>query len=310
MLRESYMDALADILKTIRLHTTAYFCSDFSAPWGIQVDASSNGLFHVLMDGEAWLQANNQADPVKLGPGDIIAFPTGGAHWISDAPGSVKLKGADVVNRIIAGDNPFHAEKLRPKNTLLCGTFNYDSSMKHPFLKALPCFIHIEAAQYPELDWLRSLVGVVAQEAKQSKPGSSIVVDRLTEVLFIQLLRVYMQQHRLEEGYLSALHDSKIGKALNLIHNESNASCTVNTLAEAAALSRSAFTERFTRLVGESPKSYLMNWRMQKAKTLLKDGNLVMQDIAEQAGYASEAAFSKAFKHMFNISPGAFRKTF
>jgi len=302
------MDALADILKTIRLHTTAYFCSDFSSSWGIQVDTSSNGLFHVLMEGDAWLQANNQASPIKLKPGDIIAFPTGGAHWISDEPGSVKLKGSDVVNRIITGDNPFQAEKSQLKNTLLCGTFNYDSSLKHPFLKALPCFIHIEAAHYPDLDWLRSLLGVVAREARQSNPGSSIVVDRLTEVLFIQLLRIYMQEHQHEEGYLIALHDTKIGKALNLIHNEHNTLCTVNMLADAAALSRSAFTERFTRLVGESPKSYLMNWRMQRAKALLKESNLVMQSIAEQTGYSSEAAFSKAFKQMFNISPGAFRK--
>ena len=134
------------------------------------------------------------------------------------------------------------------------------------------------------------------------------MVDRLTEVLFIQLLRIYMQEHQHEEGYLIALHDTKIGKALNLIHNEHNTLCTVNMLADAAALSRSAFTERFTRLVGESPKSYLMNWRMQRAKALLKESNLVMQSIAEQTGYSSEAAFSKAFKQMFNISPGAFRK--
>lgn len=303
------MDALADILKTIRLHTTAYFCSDFNVPWGIQVDASSNGLFHVLIEGEAWLHAKNQMAPVKLSRGDIIAFPTGGAHWISDQIGSGKLKGPDVVNRIIAGDIPFQSEQGTLMNTLLCGTFNYDSSMDHPFLKSLPCFIHLRSDQFPELDWLRSLIGVVAQEAKQTSPGSSVVVDRLTEVLFIQLLRVYMQQNKLEEGYLSALHDSKIGKALNLIHNEQHATCTVNTLADAAALSRSAFTERFTRLVGESPKSYLINWRMQKAKKNLKEGNLVMQDIAEHAGYASEAAFSKAFKQMFHISPGSFRKT-
>lgn len=302
------MDALADILKTIRLHTSTYFCSDFSAPWGMQVDASSNGLFHVMVEGRGWLQAANQSTPIQLETGDIVAFPTGGAHWISDKIESTKFKGTEVVEKIIKGDNPFHVEQSHTVNTLLCGAFEYDSSINHPFLKALPCFIHIKAKTYPELDWLRALVNVLAVESKQPSPGSGIVVDRLTEVLFIQLLRVYMQEHRQEDGYLIALNDSKIGKALNLIHNEVDTIWSVNRLADETALSRSAFTERFSKLVGESPKTYLTNWRMQKAKSLLRDTKLVMQDIAERSGYSSEAAFSKAFKLMFNISPGAYRR--
>jgi AraC-like DNA-binding protein len=302
------MDALADILKTIRLHTSTYFCSDFNSPWGMQVEPSSNGIFHVMVEGSGWLQASNHAKPTRLEQGDIVAFPTGGAHWISDEIDTAKLHEKEAVERIIKGDNPFYIDQLPTLNTLLCGAFDYDTSINHPFLKALPCFIHIKASNYPELEWLRSLVQIVAVESKQASPGSSIVVDRLTEVLFIQLLRVYMQEHHQEDGYLIALNDHKIGKVLNLIHNEVDTIWTVNTLADEAALSRSAFTERFTKLVGESPKTYLMNWRMQKAKLLLRDNKLIMQDIAEISGYASEASFSKAFKHMFDTSPGAYRR--
>jgi AraC-like DNA-binding protein len=310
------MDALADVLKTIRLHTSTYFCSDFNTAWGMDIAPADKGLFHVLIEGQGWLKAANQTEPLHLEQGDIVAFPTGGAHWIGDSVDSTKIPGNEVVKSIINGKNPFYHEAHEPnhahhadsRHTLLCGAFEYDSSAKHPFLKDLPCFIHIKASTTPELNWLRSLMQVLAIESKQASPGSSVVIDRLTEVLFIQLLRVYMEGHQRDGGYLAALNDDKIGKALNLIHNEQTILWSVSTLASETALSRSAFSERFVRLVGESPKSYLINWRMQKAKTLLLENVRSMHDIAERSGYSSEAAFSKAFKQLFDITPGSLRK--
>ena len=305
------MDALSDILKTIRLHASTYFCSDFNTPWGMEISQVSSGLFHVIVEGECWLKLPNNLQSIHMNEGDIVAFPTGGAHSISDQPTSEKQPGPVVIEKILNGENPFYDLGGRPhsgQQTLMCGSFDYDASISHPFLKALPCFIHIRANETPELGWLRELVAVLSRESRQPSPGSSVVVDRLTEVLFIQLLRHYVRQESSNLGYLSALSDAKVGRALNLIHGEERAQWSVETLGKEVALSRSAFTDRFTKRVGLSPKTYLMNWRMQKARSKLEHTELSMFDIAQSAGYSSEAAFSKAFKALFEITPGSLRK--
>ena len=307
------MDALSDLLKTIRLHTSTYFCSDFNTDWAMQVPADGNGLFHTLLEGQCWLEMETQSAPIQLNSGDIVAFPTGGAHQISSQIGLKPLPANKVVEGIHAGYNPFYQEQNGPMDdqnqaTLMCGAFSYDSSMDHPFIKDLPCFIHIRASETPELDWLRSLVNVVSVESRQQNPGADVVVDRLTEVLFIQLLRVHMHAHSDQNSYLQALNDPKVGQALNLIHSDCKAKLNVDALAQAAALSRSAFTERFARLVGETPKSYLQRWRFEHAKVALRGGNDSLFTIALDSGYSSEAAFSKAFKQHFGLSPGAYRK--
>lgn len=302
-------DALADVLKTISLSGDTYFCSDFTGPWGMQVEPGSEGLFHVVVEGQCWLQTAS-GEPFKLDAGDIVAFPTGGAHWIGDTPDSPRLPGNQVVESILSGDNPFQTDQSSSnhQNTLLCGSFTYDTSVDHPFLKDLPCFIHISAQQSPELDWLRGLIDVLANESRTVTPGSGIMVDKLTEILFIQLMRFHMNKKANQLGYIAALADSQIGKALNLIHGEIQAQLSVERLGEAVALSRTAFTEKFSRMVGMTPKSYLVNWRMQKARRQLQSSELSMYEIAEMAGYSSEAAFSKAFKQFFEITPGQVRR--
>lgn len=315
-------DTLADVLKSIRLSGSAYFCSDFTSPWGMEVAAGEQGLFHVVINGSCYLQLENSDELMQLQQGDIVAFPTGGAHWISDHEKSPRLPGSDVVEKILAGNNPFFSEKNISHNrelnnallnsTLLCGSFAYDHSIKHPFLNDLPCFIHIEATKTPELEWLRNLVKVLANEARNPSPGSSLMVDRLCEVLFIQLMRHHMQHitqsSNRDMGYMSALNDIHIGKALNLIHGEKDATLTVERLAGAVALSRTAFSEKFSKMVGMPAKTYLLNWRMQRAKIHLQENNIKMVAVAENAGYASEASFSKAFKRFFSLTPGQVRK--
>ena len=302
-------DTLADVLKSIRLSGSAYFCSDFTSPWGMDIEPSQQGLFHVVVNGNCYLQLADSEELIYLQQGDIVAFPTGGAHWISDQEQSPRLPGAEVVENILAGNNPFtHSAMTTFNSTLMCGSFTYDQSIKHPFLNDLPCFIHIEAILTPELNWLRDLVKVLANETRNPSPGSSLIVDRLTEILFIQLMRYYMHSSNKDMGYLVALRDEQVGKALNLIHGEKDATLTVEGLADAVALSRTAFSEKFSKMVGMPAKSYLLNWRMQRAKMHLQKQNISMVAVAENAGYSSEASFSKAFKRFFSLTPGQARK--
>lgn len=303
------MDALADVLKTIRLNAQTYFCSDFVSPWGMEIAHSPEGLFHVAVKGQCWLMLPQAEHPLLLEEGDIVAFPTGGAHSICDAKDSPRLPGHHVVENILDGNNLFNPEHhAATSHTLLCGSFSYDSSVKHPFLIDLPCFIHIKAKENQSMDWLTSLVDVLANETRVSSPGSTLMVDRLTEILFIQLIRAYIKQSPQNLNYMAALADPQIGSALNLIHAETQAYWTVERLGNAVALSRTAFTEKFSKLVGMAPKTYLLNGRMRKAKALLENSELSMYDIAERTGYSSEAAFSKAFKLFFNKTPGQARR--
>lgn len=312
------LDALADVMKTIHLRATTYFCSDFISPWGMDIQHSPEGSFHIVVKGHCWLKVGMDDDLIALETGDIVAFPTGGAHWLSDHKNSARLPGEKVLEQVLSGNNPFKGSPLinplmssdenLPSSTILCGSFSYDSAINHPFLKNLPCFIHIKAKETQELDWLRSLVTVLSNESRTPAPGSTVMVERLTEILFIQLLRTYIKQAPKKMGYLAALADPQIGTALNLIHAEQTAYWNVERLGEKVAMSRTSFTEKFTKLVGMPPKNYLVNGRMQKAKRQLEIGNMVMIEIAEAAGYSSEAAFSKAFKQFFDITPGKIRR--
>lgn len=303
------MDALTDILSTIRLKTNTYFCSSFNIQWGMDVPAGEAGLFHSLVEGQCLLTLPNQPEAILMNEGDIVAFPTGGAHRMSDTPDSNCWHAKEIVDSINTGNNPFYEENRTVEATLLCGAFEYDSTLKHPFIRDLPCFIHIKANETPDLDWLRKLVFVLSKETRIESPGSNVMADRLTEVLFIQLLRTYMDQTPEKSGYLNALNDAKVGKALNLIHSETSAELSVDSIAQQVALSRSAFSERFNRLVGETPKSYLQTWRLEKAKLSLSENTQTTYAIASNAGYSSEAAFSKAFKLKFGETPGKYRQS-
>lgn len=304
------MDVLADVLKSIRLSASTYFCTEFSGPWGMDIESGSNGLFHAVIDGQCWLNVGFKDQSILLEKGDVVAFPTGGAHWISDEPGSERLPGAEVVESVVAGANPFTSNQDSSCSgmvNLLCGYFHYDTKLKHPLLFDLPCFIHIQAKQIEDSEWISALIHTIAKETRDPQPGSLLLVNRMCEILFVQLLRQHFQKDQSDLGYLRALDDTQIGKALNLIHAETSAEWSVESLANTVALSRTAFSERFTALVSISPKQYLTRWRMQRAKALLEETKRPMIDAAESAGYASEASFNKAFKAFFGYPPGQVR---
>jgi AraC-like DNA-binding protein len=202
------------------------------------------------------------------------------------------------------GDSPMSDQVT----TLLSGTLSYDTSIDHPFLKNLPCFIQISTHQSGDLHGLESLLELLLKESARSSPGTPLVVDRLIEILFVQLLRAHMQKKEHSNGYMAALSDPNIGVALNLIHTEADQKWTVESLCKAAAMGRTSFTQKFVDMVGSTPKSYLKSTRLMKAKAKLQHSNDSMISIAESAGYASEAAFGKAIKKEFNRTPGELRK--
>jgi AraC-like DNA-binding protein len=334
----SRMDALSHILKTIQLSAKAYICRGVGAPWNLQFLYRPQGIFHIVMQGQCYLRESSSDEVILLRAGDGVGFPTGGVHWISDSPSSQHLPAENVLKvtgdedlfllksgEVTAfaadsgprGNNPrtvpstdSDSSKDSQETILLSVTVSYDSSVEHPFLKNLPCLIQAGARSYGDLHLHRQevLANLLIEESSESYPGKPLMVDHLTEVLFVQLLRVHMHKMKHSNGYMAALSDPHIGVALNLIHTETDQKWTVEALSGASAMGRTAFTQKFVDMVGDTPKSYLTNTRLMKAKAKLKNTNDSMISIAESACYASEAAFGKAIKKHFNTTPGELRK--
>ena len=300
------VDVLSDILHAIRFRASSYYCVEFASPWGIDEPKSERCTFHAVVRGHAWLHTPENEKPLYLSAGDIVALPTGAPHQISDRPDSSLTPGSEVLEKIWQNDNPFDGEV--GVTTLLCGYFQYQKKTQLPLLRDMPSLLYIKSNEDPELTWLNNLINTLAHESRSLKPGGKVVVDRLTEVLVIQLLRWYMNNQQGTHGYFRALADERLSHALSQLHHHPSRAWTVKSMAHTAGMSRSAFANHFHDIVGITPLAYLSQWRMHIAYTLLIDGNESMLSIAEQVGYKSEASFGKAFKNITGESPGQVRK--
>jgi len=315
------MDALSDILKATRWSASTYVSSAGEGPWCMQILYRPQGVFHAILKGRCYLRHGGSAEAVVLEQGDIIAFPTGGDHKISGTEDGLKLAAKNVIRLAddddvmvlkhgVVGFSQRRPDEYSSGSThWLSGIMSYDSSIQHPLLKELPCSIHVGAEDQEAYQVLQSVVSVLVNENKEETPGAELTTDRMTEVLFLQLLRCHMQRSTQPAGYFVALSHPRIGAALNLVHTESDGSLTVELLCSAAAMSRTRFNACFTQLVGETPKAYLSNTRLLRAKTKLQDSQEPVTSIAEAAGYSSNSSFSKAVKKRFGMTPGELRKS-
>lgn len=303
-----YMDALTDILGSLNLHGGVYFRCEFTAPWGMDIGQTPVAEFHVVTRGTCWIKMEG-VSPICLQAGDVVVFPHGHAHLLLDAPSTDAL-----APEVVVGDQ--NIEHYGPvifggggiPANILCGYFEFDRNVRSPLLEALPPFIHIKDTDATELSWLQITINFIGYETRNVRPGTTIVVDRLVEVLFAQIMRAYIAQSTTPPGILGAIADPKVGLAMNAMHRQPEHVWSLDEIARQAGMSRSAFAQRFLALVGQTPMAYLTMWRMQKAQEMLTSSNMSMLAIAEKVGYRSEASFSKAFKKCVGISPGACRR--
>ncbi|MCP4212493.1 MAG: AraC family transcriptional regulator [Halieaceae bacterium] len=314
------MDALSDILKATRWTAKVYFSSAGQGPWCMQVLYRPQGVFHAVLKGRCYLRERGGPDAIVLEEGDVVAFPTGGDHKISGTQEGLKLAAKNVI-RLTDNDEVMVLkqgavsfsqrepdEHASESVVWLTGTMSYDTSIAHPLLKELPCSIVVGKDNKDASQVMQSVVSVLVSGGRADAPGSTLTIDRMSEVLFLQMLQCYVQSSTHSSGYFAALADPQIGVALNLVHNEDDGSLTVESLCSAAAMSRTKFNARFKQLVGETPKAYLTNTRLLRAITKLQHSQESIQGIALAAGYSSDSSFSKAVKNRFGMAPGEFRK--
>jgi AraC-like DNA-binding protein len=304
-------ELFADLLHSIYVSRSRYFRPSFRAPWSCWLDGSFTA-FHVVTRGTCWIQMRGLPKPLRLSAGDFVVVPRGTQHVVLSTPGTEPVNFFEVVRqRAPNGDGVFSAGGHGRLTKLICGGMQFENSAADALLAALPPLIQVKGRQGNAQPWLRAAVAHLLEALKSEGPDRPTVFARLADILFIQAVRAYLDQNAdlARTGWLAALHDKRISRAVGLLHANSEQGWTVAALADRSALSRSAFSERFLRTVGVPPHRYLARLRMNKAAQRLRHHSDSIAAIAASAGYASLASFSKAFKRQHGVGPKAFRKS-
>jgi AraC-like DNA-binding protein len=320
-------DVLSEVLSAIRLTSSVFFDISAASPWVAEAppsaqiaDAVHPGAqhaieYHVLTQGSCWISIvdGSPFEPVLLQEGDIVLFPHGDAHALSSAPGMRAEPNLDIHRRPKDGSRlPFElrtgTEGLSDAR-LICGFFTCDVRPFNPLLEALPPFMHVGASTSSATEGLlNQFIELVSNEAKNKRAGAQSVLNKLSELMLIEAVRSYMDRLSPENtGWLSGLRDPLVGRALALLHAQPSRSWTLDELAAECGASRSALAGRFTKLMGYPPIHYLARWRMQLAAKRLSEKGAKVAAVAQEVGYDSEAAFSRAFKKVSGQSPSKWR---
>jgi AraC-like DNA-binding protein len=304
-------DPLAEALHFLRMNGAFYCRSELTAPWGMTMMPMPGYIwFHVVTTGRVWLEAGDDEGRL-LQPGDLGLVPHGEGHVLRSepgvpAPGVLELDREEISERY---------EVLRhggggAPTTLICGAVRFDHPAARNLVDILPPIMHLEGASTPQLDWMQSTLRLMAVEAHELKPGSEAVITRLGDILVIQAIRSWLETDpAAQTGWLGALQDAQIGRAIALIHRDPARNWTVASLADELAMSRSAFAARFTELVDEPAMQYVTRWRMQVAVSALRNDGATVGELASRLGYRSEAAFARAFKRVIGVPPGAVKRS-
>lgn len=332
------MDPLDDILPTLLLRGMVLYRAQMRAPFGVRFDDSVSGAdasFHVVTSGRCLLTVEGlpagQSSPAWLETGDLVIFPHGHPHTLRDSEKTpVRALEALLGERCVmdeeAGIARFGGGDGEVTAETVCGDLHFrdgdlPASLANPLLAALPPVLLVRGEAGRAAPWLQATVDTLVYEADRGRrrPGARTVMSRLADVLFIQAVRAFLTDECAgaaprtggEGGgnWLRALADGEIGPLLGAVNRAPAEEWTVEKMARAAGMSRSAFAERFTRLVGEPPLHYVTRWRLYTAARLLRASpRRTLAEIATSVGYGSEAALSTAFKRWTGTAPGAFRR--
>jgi AraC-like DNA-binding protein len=317
-------DALSDLLKTVRLTGATFFDVVARNPWVAEQPTREMVLpkvlpgathlisYHVITEGRCFAGIVDQAS-VEVEAGEVIVFTRGDPHVVSSNPGmrAQPVTRAEM-EMATAGPLPFFksmGDDGPASVKMVCGFLACDAHPFNPLLDNLPPVIKAGKPGDAAANWLGQFIRLAQSETAGKRAGGESVLAKLSELMFIEVVRQYLEGLPAEQsGWLAGLRDPFVGKALSMMHASPSRNWTIEELARDVGLSRSVLAERFTDLVGLPPMHYLAKWRMQIAAGLLSGGNANMATIAAEVGYGSEAAFSRAFKSVVGVPPSAWRR--
>ncbi len=301
--KDDGFDVLGDVLQTLRFRGSVFFHSDLAAPWGMSLQKLSALRFHIVLSGDCFVGARGW-DPIKVEETDIIMLPTGGSHWIADRPGRALIPSARAGKACELGNPLFQNGKIT--NRLVCGMVHFDQEMPHPIMRDLPKVMHFPMLESAGPIW--SVIKLIDAEVSKQQ-GSSHIADRLTEVLFIQLLEQHVRTKDEPNGFLAALRDRRVHHALSLIHQDSTRDWSLPSLGDKVGMSRATLVRRFNEVLGVSPMVYITDWRLMKANNLIRSSALSIEQIANATGFATARTLSRAFSRQYGLTPSELRRS-
>jgi len=299
------MDALSTILEAVGLRSVVYSKFPLATPWGLDIVKDENSQFWRLVSGSCTV-GSPDGRVIEMAEGDLVFVPHGCAHWIADSATSLRMPSPEFVKARREGIPVFNNGDNR--TILVAGHFEFNYQSLHPFLKDLPPIIHIRQYVTENQLLLKQVTQLMLEELNNERPGSSVMLKCLSEIMFVNIIRAYLEQDIPDSGFLSALNDPRISKALKLMQDSPQNDWTLEALASEVGMSRSVFFNQFKKLVHETPLGYLTNWRIRQAQKLLITDNSNISEIAANVGYQSEAAFNRIFKSKTGQTPAVYRR--
>jgi AraC-like DNA-binding protein len=281
------MEVLSDILESMRVQGSVYFCDALKPPWSKDYIGLDQPSFHLVRRGDCWVASGGLVE--RLGSGDLVFIAADRDYTLGSHP----------------PDEP--AQNVQSETLLLCGYCEFYELLDHPLLKALPSLTIVREEELLRHPWLKSTLDQLSAEYLSQQPGNAIVINKLTEVVIVELIRIDFGRSG-KNSFVGALYDKKISLALALMHAEPHRAWTLDALAAKAALSRASFSKKFRTLVGQSMFEYLTALRMQRARELLRSSNFPVYEVANRVGYDSDLAFRKTFKRVTGTTPVRYRK--
>ncbi len=297
------LDPLTPVFAALRMQGLVLATAELTSPWGFRAEGFDDVAFYFAARGGGYLEHRWKLEP--MGAGDVVIVAPRTPHSLRDHPRSPVLPLRSLQSRLRTSARRVRSRVVPGATTMIFGCFRFNPERREYLLSCLPPVIHLRVgdADAPSLHVIQAL----AAETGSDGVGRDAIRIRLAEVLFIHALRACLRGSKPARGWLRALADPGLSRALTAFHLAPREPWTIASLAAVAGMSRSVFAARFTGTVGRSPLAYVKAWRMGVAATLLEGGSLGLKQIAEYVGYGSDESFSRAFSHVMGTTPGAYR---
>ena len=318
------MDALSDVLRVAHLTGGVFLHADFFAPWCMAARVSPEHcgpavgpathliVYHYVIDGEFRIRVDGEpAGDLVIGTGEVVLLPRNDLHLMGSDLSLPPVPGGTVIRPPKDGGLfTIHHGGGGKRTQVICGFLGCDRPNGNPLISSLPTLLKLDVKQAGAAEWIRSSFQYAAREIAAGRPGSETVLAKLSELLFAEAVRRYVETlPEAQTGWFAGLRDPHVARALALLHHDMSRRWTVDMLGREVGLSRSALADRFIRLIGVPPMHYLSSWRMQVASERLRTTAGSLVQVAESVGYDSEAAFSRAFKKTFGVAPATWRRS-
>ncbi len=314
-------DMLSDLLESMHVTGMVLFRAEFREPWCVtSVDSGQMAAmlalgssrvipFHIIGSGSCRIELPER-EPMRLNSGDAVLLPYGGVHRLSGGDATAPVHIGQLLPQLPWAGMPLVEHGgAGGATSVICGFIRCDELLFHPVLRHLPDVLHITPDTTPADHWLATTIRHTVTEASKPQPGWRSMLPRLTELMFVEILRKHMQGLSADEvGWFAAYNDAVVGSALKLLHAAPLEDWNLESLARGVGVSRTVLSERFNHFLDQPPMQYLAHWRLQLAAKHLKSSELPIKIIADHARYESEAAFSRAFKRRFGVPPGDWRR--